>query len=190
LATLNAGSVAPRPPAALRKSLAQAAESPVTTSYSVFAWALENVVQRFADHHDMAPMLRELAQAGLVCAELVRATSAPANAHVRAGEPNVGAATGPIIIRPGGRDRAVEVIRGWIRRSAIGYIKIVDQFFGPPDLDLLRLVWVEDPQCRIQLLTRSYLINGYGRPVVPDGHGPDRPAVDDHRAVVRREAAA
>ena len=37
---------------------------------------------------------------------------------------------------------------------------------------------------------RSYLINGYGRPVVPDEHGPDRPAVDDHRAVVRREAAA
>jgi hypothetical protein len=24
---------------------------------------------------------------------------------------------------------------------------------------------------------RSYLINGYTRPVVPDGHGPDRPAV-------------
>lgn len=38
--------------------------------------------------------------------------------------------------------------------------------------------------------TRSYLINGHGRPVVPDVHGPDRPAVDDHRAVVRREAAA
>jgi hypothetical protein len=30
---------------------------------------------------------------------------------------------------------------------------------------------------------------GCGRLVVPDGHGPDRPAVDDHRAVVRREAA-
>src|SRR5215213_10352800 len=35
----------------------------------------------------------------------------------------------------------------------------------------------------------SFLISGYGRPVVPDGHGPDR-LVDDHRAVVRREAAA
>jgi hypothetical protein len=30
------------------------------------------------------------------------------------------------------------------------------------------------------------VINSYGRPVAPDGHGPDRP-VDDRRAVVRRE---
>jgi hypothetical protein len=29
-----------------------------------------------------------------------------------------------------------------------------------------------------------FLINGYGRPVVPDGHGPDRP-VGDHQALSR-----
>jgi hypothetical protein len=36
----------------------------------------------------------------------------------------------------------------------------------------------------IKVRLEVFLISGYGRPVVPDG------LVDDHRAVVRREAAA
>ena len=39
------------------------------------------------------------------------------------------------------------------------------------------------------MLVWTFSHNGYGRPVVPDGHGPDR-LVGDHRVVVRREAAA
>src|SRR5712692_4929723 len=37
----------------------------------------------------------------------------------------------------------------------------------------------------IKVRLRSFLINGHGRPVVPDVHGPDRPAVD---AIVDRRS--
>jgi transposase len=39
-------------------------------------------------------------------------------------------------------------------------------------------------------MSRRYLINGHSRPVVPDGHGPDRSAVGDYRTLVQGEAAA
>jgi site-specific DNA-methyltransferase (adenine-specific) len=41
-----------------------------------------------------------------------------------------------------------------------------------------------DAKNRHWAIPRSHLINSYTRPVVPDGHGPDRSAVGDHRALV------
>src|ERR1700682_1578811 len=47
--------------------------------------------------------------------------------------------------------------------------------------------YVSLPPIKVRL--GSLLIDGHGRPVVPDAHGPDRLAVDDHPAIVRREVA-
>lgn len=153
LAALNASSVAAKAPRALRKSLGAASQWPLETTYPVFAWAVQNWVDRPAAKPQKGASLRELAQASMLAAELVRLLVSDIVVREPMTEVEDLSVRSLVVIRPGARRKAIEIIRDWCGRVSMAYLKISDQYFGPDDLDLLKIVAEHEPSCRIQILT-------------------------------------
>jgi hypothetical protein len=73
---------------------------------------------------------------------------------------NIAEATLPVtppgdhgVIDRGERAKAVELLRQWVEESATEVIKICDPYFGPDDLDFVRLIRSIHPDIRIVILT-------------------------------------
>jgi hypothetical protein len=58
-----------------------------------------------------------------------------------------------MIVQPGKRDDAMQFISAWLRRSARKYVHIVDPFFGPRDLEFLKLIRTACADVVIRVLT-------------------------------------
>jgi hypothetical protein len=166
LGALNSGAVAPRRSESLRPLLRTAATGPLTVSYPMFAWVLQNLVQRHSANREAALPLRGMVHAGLICAQLSR-TVGRLTFLDRSRE--LQAAIAPAqqktwIIQAGERRQAIARLRHWCRNEVAGYLKIVDQFFGPEDMDFIQLVAEELPgvSIPIQVLTSSRHLKALG----------------------------
>jgi NACHT domain len=56
-------------------------------------------------------------------------------------------------IGPGDRQRAIQMIYKWIQNVGPCTIKICDPYFGPDDLELVRLILQAAPECNVKILT-------------------------------------
>jgi hypothetical protein len=70
-----------------------------------------------------------------------------------------GEALGPSVasdlIRAGQRDLVVSRLRHWIEEKVQDYLVISDPFFGPEDLDVLKLVLSVKPAIKVRILTST-----------------------------------
>jgi hypothetical protein len=164
LAALHAGRVSPVPLERLREPLAAAARLPLSDAFPIYAWAVENTVQRLgrapaqarttlrplfdalAQVTDLAPRLEEDADA-----RARRAARAALKASRPAGGGDLRVAAR---IAPGDRAEAERVLRAWCAAHPSPSLMLGDRYFGPEELRWVRLLAeAMPPGCRITILT-------------------------------------
>jgi hypothetical protein len=153
LAALNAGTAPPVAPRALRRSLEAAARWPITVSYPTFAWAVQNWVERPTNSAQHSASLRRLAQMSLVSADLVRVLASGSKPQGSSTMEPVHEERSVTIVAPGERARAMDIIQDWCGRMSLTYLKIVDQYFGPAEMELIKLVCRVQPRCNVFVMT-------------------------------------
>src|SRR5690606_22702128 len=67
--------------------------------------------------------------------------------------------------KAGQREKVLDFLRDWFEHEVNGYLKICDQFFGPEDLELLKLLKSVKPTCKVSILTSKKHHDSYGDPV-------------------------
>jgi hypothetical protein len=134
-----------------------ASNLPLGRSYPIYAWFIENAVKRHANTPDAANSIRPLFQAAITNAHLVEQITLSATCRKRQLKRNFTVSTeidsSVIEIKPGERDRAIAIIRDWFEREVKEHLIIVDEYFGPSDLEILLLLRSVNPRCRVEVLT-------------------------------------
>ncbi len=131
------------------------AHQPISVSYPLFAWLIENAVRRHGPTDAARRFVLPLYEAALLGAELaIRVASRSSRQTERALrliEVRPHAET--VVLGPGERDSALGAVKDWMERHLGRYLKLSDPYFGPSDLSLLRLVQQVRPECEVQVLT-------------------------------------
>jgi hypothetical protein len=155
LGALNAGRITTVRIEHTRDFIQVAAKHPLEETYPIFAWAIENAIRRFAHTDQAKTHLRSIFLATLLGVELAEKMAARSSAQVRrARDYSVQLPETPsIIIQPGSREAALEILRDWFEHEVRDYLIICDAFFGPPDLEVLNLLNAVNPECKVQILT-------------------------------------
>jgi hypothetical protein len=156
LAALHSGSLSARKANTLRKSLEAAARWPLSTSYHVFAWTIQNWLDRPADATQKASGARRLSQAAILCGETMRAISSkPFETREVRSTFDPPTPSRVILIGPGEKRKAIGVIRDWLVRTTPALVKIADPYFGPDELEFLKLIADHGCVKHVQVLTSS-----------------------------------
>src|SRR5260370_18276499 len=155
LGALNAGRITTVRIEHTRDFIQVAAKHPLDQTHPIFAWAIENAIRRFAYTDQAKTHLRLIFLATLLGVELAEKMAARSSVQVkRARDYSIQLPETPsIIIQPGSREAALEILRDWFEHEVRDFLIICDAFFGPPDLEVLNLLNAVNPECNVQILT-------------------------------------
>lgn len=156
LGQLNAGRVVVKPQEELREFIEFASQLPFSRAYPIFAWVIGNSVTRFSNTDQAKTVLRPIFEATLLGCE-ISARMADQNSRVLhrtfLGDSSSITPSSTNLIQAGERDLAISRIRVWIEQKVTDYLTICDPFFGPADLDILKLVLAFKPSIQVRILT-------------------------------------
>ena len=159
LGLLNGGQLSPQYHTSyFMPQLRIASDVPLNDSYPIYAFMVENFIQRFSDTDQANHFLRQTFEAILLVNGIAGRASKPSNKQIEQSRTlgnnlylsneDMG-----LLVRSGERSKAIKWLRKWLEDNLKENLIICDQFFGPADLHLLQLVQTVRPECRIQILT-------------------------------------
>lgn len=155
LGALNAGRISPVHIENTFQFVRLAAGLSLDRSYPILAFVIENAVQRLAKTGQAITYLRPMYEAMLIGTKLSERMATRSAKYLEQAisytvkSPN----NGNLLILSGEREKAIEFIRNWFANKVQNYLKIHDPYFSPDDLEILRLLSLEKPNCRVQILT-------------------------------------
>jgi len=124
-------------------------------AYPTLSWYLENAAKKFSAHRDILDQILPIAEALLLSTEMAMAVLAQESK--KTSESNIPECLlkpyEGTMVCPGNREQALNYISNWLRSNAVEYIKYSDPFFSPDDLEFLRMVLSESPECSVTILT-------------------------------------
>jgi hypothetical protein len=129
-----------------------ASKMPLAESYPLILWVIENAVVRFKRTDTAKTLLRPFFEATLQATFcLLRIADYSIKNKVA---PNcIGGKNTSLILQPGERQNAIQFISGWLEENLKEDLIIVDQYFGPNELDLIKTINSIQPGCRVMVLT-------------------------------------
>jgi hypothetical protein len=132
-------------------------------AYPIYAYVLQNAVKRHAETREAATIIRRMFEATLLGAELAGQVAMHSGAQQRrfTTVSRIPSDT-KLVIGAGDRDHALQYLREWIEREVGSYLKISDAYFGPTDLELLKMIGAIKPDCRVSVLTSQHHHNSQG----------------------------
>jgi hypothetical protein len=131
---------------------------PFSESYPILALFIENAIQHPAQAEQASKYLLPLFEATLLGTEIVGIMMARSVEYLKQAKSRalqISEDKGSLIIRHGERDKAIGFIGDWIENEVKEYLTISDPYFGPEDLEILRLVLLRNPKCKVNILTSS-----------------------------------
>jgi hypothetical protein len=156
LGQLNAGRIASKSQEDVRDYVSIASQMPVSDAYPILAWVIGNAVTRFAGTDQAASILRPIFEATLIASRIAGRMADHNLRVVRAAfvgdrPSQIGGSSN--LIRAGERDLAMSRIRVWLEQRVNEYLTICDPFFGPADLDVLKLILSIKPNIQVRILS-------------------------------------
>jgi hypothetical protein len=153
LGYLNAGRAEPRDVAQTLKFVRIAGDQALTSAFPIFSWVIENAIVRRAHAEEAKRMVREMFEATMSASEIAAAVVSRAIGQA------VAIPTKPftkdherIIIPADQRERAIDYFERWLIDHGKEYLKICDPYFGPKDLDVLKIVLSVAPDLGITIV--------------------------------------
>ena len=155
LGSLNSRRAHPAALDRLRPALRAAGRYSLRTGYPILAWVIENAVRALGGTAKSRAGIREIFEGAMRATELAEIAGASASVAVRSEALLLSSPVGEesIFVQVGERHRAIEFIEQWLSREAERYVYICDQYFGPPEVDLLKLIQSVVPGVEIAVLT-------------------------------------
>lgn len=137
-------------------SLAEIAASlPINDAYPIFSFIIENAIVRYSKTDQAGvyfrPMFKAATTAATLSLKLVKRSLQQRNIPSACTINNC--TTDSVIIRSGEREKAEQFIRKWFEKNVKKYLKICDPWFGPEELDLIKLFTSLNPDVEIFILT-------------------------------------
>jgi hypothetical protein len=155
LRNLNSGKVNAMHSENTRGYIERASVLKLHDAYWMVSLVVENAVRRYKNTNEASTYLKPLFKACVVAAHLTFQAASKmrnsVNAHrlsILGNDRHDGS-----LIRSGERQKALEMIRRWVRNEARDSIRICDPYFGPDDLALVQLIRSENPTIPISVLT-------------------------------------
>ena len=154
LGTLNAGRMIAVDMARVRDMLACASNYPLETSYPMYSWVLSNVMNKYAGTGQAVQYIRDIFE-GLVRGAgfffLMAGSSGKFDFNPKWRQPDEDEIH--TIVQVGEREKAIKFLRKWCEDNIDSFVTIVDPYFGPNDLWVVRLVMESNPHVTIQIVT-------------------------------------
>jgi hypothetical protein len=155
LGSLNANRVSTVDTGRVRSILQKGSNFSLKDAYPVLCWAIENNRVRFSDTDQARTLLAPMFQAAVECSRLairvaahrVERTRVSRNATAKSAHQE------SVIIPVGGREDGKRFIRNWLSKESFQYLKICDPYFGPDDLEILKVILSLQPNIKVQILT-------------------------------------
>jgi hypothetical protein len=158
LGRLNAGRIANRKQEEMRDYLEIASSMPFSDAYPILSWVIGNAVSRFADTDQANSILRPMFEATLLSSQIA-SRFGDQNSRILRDTLVRGKGTkshGEVaVIRAGERELALSRLRLWIEQKVEGYLLICDPFFGPGDLEAMKLILEVKPGTKVRVLTSA-----------------------------------
>lgn len=165
LGSLNANRMQTVHVAELEKFLSISAKGPISLSYPIHSWIIENSVRRHSRTSEMRQHLLDLFRSVLRGTQIA---ATMCGIHLRLYSPLPQDAEGTnsrertATYSDGQRDLALDRIRLWLEADASEHLYVVDPYFGPNDLELLRLVTAVSPGLRVAIVTSKMHLQQVG----------------------------
>lgn len=138
----------------VRDMLRCASNYPLEKAYPMYSWVLSNVMERYSDTPQASQYIRDLFEG------LARGSSFFFMITGKEGYFDINPRWHQrdeedvhIILRPGERQRALRFLRKWLEGNAQEFVTIVDPYFGPEDLWVVRLVMEWNSEVDICIVT-------------------------------------
>jgi hypothetical protein len=128
---------------------------PLEKAYPIWAWVIENAVQRFSKTDAARTHLRPIFEATLQGVAMCEKIAARSSTIIKRTTNLIATSSKgqSTLVRAGERDKALEFLMDWFTNGVREYLKICDPYFGLDDLPLLQLLKSASPTCRVQILT-------------------------------------
>jgi len=156
LGALNGGRIAAIHFKYLIPYVISAAEIPLSESYPILAWAIENILKRVAGSNQASSYIIPIFEATLLGAELasyIAIRSSEQLKQIKQQKLESFTTKKSIIVRSRERDKAIRFIKEWFAQEAQEYLIICDPYFGIEDLEILKILMSISPKCTIKILT-------------------------------------
>ena len=132
-----------------------AASLPINKAYPIYSYTIENAIKRYAQTDQagtyLKPMFKASSMAALLSLKLAQRSfkqrEIPSTCIINSCGSN------NLLIRSGEREKAEQFIRDWFQKNVTSYLKICDPYFGPDELDLIKLFSSINPSVEIFVLT-------------------------------------
>lgn len=153
LGSLNADRMAPLQSGAFAPYFVRVADMPLQSSYPIISWALQSVALHSSADTDF---LQKAFDALIGAAELsstICSIKAFSDAVIVKNSENLTGLTSQMVSSSGDRVEVEMFWKQWINRHVKGYVKIADPYFGLDELEILKLIMEQRPECRIEVMT-------------------------------------
>jgi GTP cyclohydrolase I len=127
--------------------------SELHSSYPMLAWFIENAACKYTQATEVADYLVPLCEGLLNTMETTLAVLSVAASQNTLTVDFPSDASDGLIVTPRDRAHALQYIREWLRANAVDYVKFSDPYFGPGDIQFLRMILAECPECKVFILT-------------------------------------
>ncbi len=168
LGLLNASAITPISIDRLLPVLSSVASAGIYESYPVFSWIIQNEASRLRTQRDAERVFRPQFESLVKTARLVYTICARLSGRLRQIQVKVSPPEIRSRLVPAGkRDLGISFVEEWLSGNLGEYLKICDPYFGPDDLDVLRLILTHRPDCSVYILTSEHGQRGLklGEPV-------------------------
>lgn len=138
-----------------RKFTEVASELPLPEAYPILAWVIQNAVSRLAHTDQAFTVLRSIFEATCLAAELSARVAIRSSLQSRQAL-YIRKSTVPdskIVFGAGEREQAIQYLYNWFEQNVSSYLKICDEYFGPDDIEVLKLLNAIKPDCKVSILT-------------------------------------
>lgn len=128
----------------------------ISYSFAILSWITENAIRRFSDTDQLENKLVKLFETSMICCDLAYyfdTVNKDSLSNMKSKVSNSDVYSSVLQVNEGERDKAVDYIRNWVKKSVDTYIKICDPYFSPQDLWLVKLIKEELPECKISILS-------------------------------------
>jgi hypothetical protein len=122
-------------------------------SYPMLAWFIENAGSKCTQEVEVAERMVPLSEGLLNTVETTLAVLSVATSQKTSTADFPSEDRDGLMVEPRDRTHALQFIREWLRANAVEYIKFSDPYFSPTDVQFLRMILAECPECKVYILT-------------------------------------
>jgi hypothetical protein len=154
LGALNAGRVAPMRFEAIRDYSIIGSTLPISESYPIFAWLIQNSVVKYKDTPQANDYIRPLFEATIQGCNLIISIAEKSTTQMKIAKSiSKELSNTSVVLIDADPEEAKSILKKWLKDNVVDDLYIADPYFGLEELWVLQEIKGINPNCKIYILT-------------------------------------